>query len=154
MNLKPLSIVIELLAMTGAIALACPAISHADASQPQLKTRYKVPRTTDGHPDLQGTWTNATLTPVERPKTLGDRLVLSETEATQMERRMQDFAAESDQPSDLNKELPKGSVGGYNVFWFDPANKVATVNGERRSSLIVHPSNGQVPELSEAGKQR
>jgi hypothetical protein len=116
---------------------------------------YKAPRTADGHPDLQGTWTNATLTPVERPKTLGDRLVLNETEALQMEQRMKQFAASSDQPSDLSQDLPKGGgVGGYNVFWFDPANQVATVNGERRSSLIVYPANGQVPELSEPGKQR
>jgi hypothetical protein len=86
---------------------------------------------------------------------LGERLVLNETEALQMEQRMKDFAAASDQPSDLSQELPKGGgVGGYNVFWFDPANKVATVNGERRSSLIVSPTNGQVPELSELGKQR
>jgi hypothetical protein len=129
------------------VVLALPAIAGADA--------YKVPRTADGHPDLQGTWTNATLTPVERPKTLGDRLVLNETEALQMEQRMKDFATASDQPSDLSQELPKGGgVGGYNVFWFDPANKVATVNGERRSSLIVWPTDGQVPELSEPGKQR
>ncbi len=127
--------------------LALPALAGADS--------YKVPRTADGHPDLQGTWTNATLTPVERPKTLGDRLVLNETEALQMEQRMKDFAAASDQPSDLSQDLPKGGgVGGYNVFWFDPANQVATVNGERRSSLIVSPANGQVPELSEPGKQR
>ncbi|MET0535890.1 MAG: hypothetical protein ABW171_16860, partial [Steroidobacter sp.] len=72
----------------------------------------------------------------------------------QMEKRMQDFAAESDKPSDLNAELPKGGVGGYNVFWFDPANKVALVNGERRSSLITSPANGQVPTLSEKGQER
>ena len=138
MNTKLLSVV---------IMLSLPAIAGADA--------YKVPRTADGHPDLQGIWTNATLTPVERPKTLGHRLVLNETEALQMEQRMEDFAAASDQPSDLSQELPKGGgVGGYNVFWFDPANKVATVNGERRSSLIVWPTDGQVPELSEPGKQR
>jgi hypothetical protein len=129
------------------IGLVLPAMASADT--------YKVPRTADGHPDLQGTWTNATLTSVERPRTLGERLVLNETEALQMEQRMKDFAAASDQPSDLSQELPKGGgVGGYNVFWFDPANKVATVNGERRSSLIVSPANGQVPELSEAGNQR
>ncbi|MDY6948905.1 MAG: hypothetical protein SXG53_24690 [Pseudomonadota bacterium] len=115
---------------------------------------YKVPRTAHGHPDLQGMWTNATLTPVERPKALGNKLVLSEDEALRMEQRMQNFAAESDRPSDLSKPLPGGNVGGYNVFWFDPANKVASVDGERRSSLIVSPEDGQVPALSEPGQQR
>jgi len=138
MNMKFLSTV---------IALALPALASAD--------NYQAPRTADGQPDLQGIWTNATLTPVERPKTLGERLVLNETEAAQMEQRMKEFAAASDQPSDLKQDLPKGGgVGGYNVFWFDPANQVATVNGERRSSLIVYPADGQVPELSEPGKQR
>ncbi len=80
--------------------------------------------------------------------------MLSEPEALQMEKRMQDFAAESDRPSDLSQELPKGNVGGYNVFWFDPANKVANVKGERRSSLITYPADGQVPALSEPGQQR
>jgi hypothetical protein len=115
---------------------------------------YKTPRTAFGQPDLQGLWTNATLTPVERPKSLGNKLVLSEPEALQMEKLMQDFAAESDQPSDLSQDLPKGDVGGYNVFWFDPANKVATVQGKRRSSLIVAPEDGQVPALSASGQQR
>lgn len=132
----------------------CAAVCMTLASTLALAGNYKAPRTAHGHPDLQGIWTNATLTPVERPKMLGNKLVLSEPEALQMEKRMQDFAAESDRPSDLSKELPKGDVGGYNVFWFDPANKVATVNGERRSSLIVYPENGQVPALSEPGQQR
>jgi hypothetical protein len=116
--------------------------------------KYQAPRTAEGHPDLQGIWTNATLTPVERPAALGNTLVLDEQEALKMEQRMKQFAADSDQPSDLTKELPKGSVGGYNVFWFDPANKVAMVNGQRRSSLIVDPATGQVPTLSAKGQQR
>ena len=124
------------------------------AASNAFAANYKAPRTADGHPDLQGVWTNATLTPVERPKMLGDKLVLSEAEALQMEKRMRDFAVKSDRPSDLSQELPKGNVGGYNVFWFDSANQVAKVNGERRSSLIVSPANGQVPTLSEPGQKR
>ncbi len=137
-----------------AIKVVTPAAAALFVCSAALAAPYKAPRTADGHPDLQGIWTNATLTPVERPKTLGDKLVLTESEALQMEKRMQDFAAASDRPSDLSKALPGGTVGGYNVFWFDPANKVATVNGERRSSLIVSPADGQVPTLSEQGRQR
>ncbi|HEY3517859.1 MAG TPA: hypothetical protein VGL98_12500 [Gammaproteobacteria bacterium] len=33
----------------------------------------ETPRTPWGHPDFQGTWTNATLTPLQRPAELGAR---------------------------------------------------------------------------------
>lgn len=76
---------------------------------------------------------------------LGSKLVLSEPEALQMEKRMQEFAAESDQPSDLSKELPGGNVSGYNVFWFDPANQVATVYLNAAASCCgVTPSTATV----------
>jgi hypothetical protein len=109
---------------------------------------YVAPRTSDGQPDLQGFWTNATLTPVERPAVLGNKLVLSEAEAkameTQMARRMEQASA----PSDPNEVQRAGqAVGGYNMFWADFGTQVAIVNGERRSSLIVDPPQGRVPEL-------
>ena len=41
---------------------------------------YIVPRTPDGQPDLQGLWTNDTITPMERPASLQGRAFLSEDE--------------------------------------------------------------------------
>lgn len=129
------------------------ATSQAAETKPAAKSKsFTVPRTVDGHPDLQGTWTNATLTPVERPANLGNQATMTEQEAATREKQMVQMVEDSDKPSDLSKDLGKGNPGGYNVFWFDPANKVAIVNGERRTSLIVDPPNGRVPELTEKGK--
>lgn len=132
---------------TSTIRLICAALSllgyvaaHGDP--------YKAPRTSEDQPDLQGFWTNATLTPVERPATLGDKLVLSEAEATAMERQMAQRMDAASAPSDPNEVLRAGqAVGGYNMFWADFGMHVAIVNGERRSSLIVDPPQGRVPQL-------
>lgn len=109
---------------------------------------YTAPRTSDGQPDLQGIWTNATLTPVERPAALGNKLVLSEAEATALEGQMARRMEAANAPSDPNEVQRAGqAVGGYNMFWADFGTQVAIVNGERRSSLIVDPPQGRVPAL-------
>jgi hypothetical protein len=118
-----------------------------------LAAPYKAPRTELGTPDLQGVWTNATLTPVERPANLGEQRAMTEQEATVMEKRMEQMVVDADKPSDLKRDLGRGNPGGYNTFWFNPANKVAVVNGERRTSLIVDPPNGRVPTLTPRGEQ-
>ena len=81
-----------------------------------------------------------------------------------MEKGYADRVERLAQPSDPNRPAPPqggdgstgaaGNVGGYNNFWIDPGDRVAIVNGEYRSSLIVDPPNGRPPELSEAGKAR
>ena len=118
------------------------------ASLPAGAATYQAPRTSDGQPDLQGFWTNATLTPVERPASLGNKLVLSEAEAQAMENRMAQQMAAASAPSDPKEVQRAGqAVGGYNMFWADFGTQVAIVNGERRSSLIVDPPQGRVPQL-------
>ena len=99
---------------------------------PVFADTYKAPRTSDGQPDLQGYWTNATLTPVERPTSLGEKLVLSEAEATAMEGQMARRMEAANAPSDPNEVQRAGqAVGGYNMFWADFGTRVAIVNGER-----------------------
>ena len=123
---------------------------------------YTAPRTPDGHPDLQGTYDLATLTPLERPA--GMKAVLSEDEAAKLER---DVAARKDQgarPISGDRAAPPkggdgstgaaGGVGGYNNFWLDPGSSYTMVNGERRTSLIVDPPDGHVPPLTPAARQR
>ena len=131
--------------LTGATA------ALAEGSKP---AQWRAPRTSDGQPDLQGVWTNATITPLERPDKFGQRLVLNAAEARTLEQAEADYNAEKDAPSDLS-QAPTGSCRsgtgascGYNNFWIDRGTQVAIYNGERRSSLIVDPPSGKVPPLT------
>ena len=118
----------------------------------------QVPRTLDGKPDLQGVWDFRTVTPLERPAEFGDKAVLTEAEAAEYERRM----VES-RNADLNrdKETSRGVINGteitadvalaYNDFWWDRGTKVV---GNRRTSLIVDPPNGQIPAFTPEAQRR
>src|SRR5262249_15118092 len=70
------------------------------------------PRTAWGDPDLQGTWTNETITPFERPKNLADKTFLTEQEAAAIERQA---AAQRENADGVSRP---GDVGNYNQFWF------------------------------------
>lgn len=104
---------------------------------------WEVPRLPWGDPDLQGTWTNTTMTGLERWSGV-DNLVISEAEAQRLEQRDAQF---SDQIDNLPAgELPAGEmVGGYNTAWLDRGTRLLRVNGEPRTSIIVDPANGKVP---------
>ena len=108
------------------------------------------PRTDWGAPDLQGVWDFRTITPMERPEDLGDKAFLTEEEAAERERN----AVERDielWEAEARRTEPGGNVGGYNNFWMDRGTRVI---GTRRTSLIVDPPNGRLPEMTEAGQAR
>ncbi len=102
-----------------------------------------VPRLPDGTPDLQGVWDFRTLTPLQRPEDQAAELTAEE--AAEVEAAAVQRAIEADRPSEVRTEpLPAGGdVGAYNNFWFD---RGAGVVDDRRTSLIVDPPDGRVPE--------
>ncbi len=136
----------------------------ADQRAPQGTGKpWAMPRAADGKPDLQGIWSTATFSPLERPASAKD-LVLSEEEAARMEKATVDRVVARNQPSDPNRPAPPkggdgstgaaGNVGGYNTFWLDPGERVARVDGMPRSSLIIDPPNGRVPALTDEARAR
>ncbi len=115
---------------------------------------WVVPRTADGRPDLQGNWSSATITPLQRPE--GQDLVLTWDEVEAREGRASNFLERVSQPSDPDRSAPQagGGVGGYNGIYIDRGDKVAKVYGEPRSSLITHPADGRTPELTPEAQAR
>lgn len=105
-----------------------------------------IPRLPDGSPDLQGFWNISTLTPFERRGDSAGRETLTEQEAAILERQSADRIARASAPSDPNRQAPPaGGAFGGNVFWVETGRNVATINGERRTSLIVDPPDGRIP---------
>jgi hypothetical protein len=145
-----------------AAAAALAAITAASAAA-QGKPDA-APRTPWGHPDLQGLWNVATLTPLQRPAQFGTRLTMTEQEARALEQANRGRIDQRAQPSDPNRQAPPvggdgstgaaGNVGGYNNFWIDAGDTYNRVDGQLRTSLIVDPPDGRVPRaLPEAAKR-
>jgi hypothetical protein len=99
-------------------------------------------RTPWGAPDLQGTWSNATLTPLQRPADLKDKEFFTPDEARAYVR--QRLAAQSGDEN-IEKDKTTGNVGSYNDAWMDRGNDIVPT---RRTSLIVEPKNGRVPPFT------
>ncbi|MXX05916.1 MAG: hypothetical protein F4Z71_04075 [Gammaproteobacteria bacterium] len=114
---------------------------------------YAVPLTEFGDPDLQGTWSIATQTNLERAERFNGQLVISPEEAARIEALFAAGFERSNEPSDPDREAPAAgqNVGGYNTFWMDPGNRLAEVNGEIRTSILVDPEDGRLP-YSEQGR--
>ncbi len=159
------------LALVGVVAaLAPPGVAAAQEQQQdrdQESREWVVPRTPTGHPDLQGNWSNATITPIQRRDDQGP--VYTWEEVAEIEGWRYDSRVEAYADSDPDREAPpvggvftgdplfdaaSGGTGGYNSFFIDAGDRVAVFNGEPRTSLVVDPENGRVPQLSEEGRQR
>ena len=89
--------------MAGAILGVVLCTTTAFADNPAPATKWRAPRTADGHPDLQGNWTNATITPFERPEKYGEQLILTQQEADELEHAEAKFNATAE--SFLGKHL-------------------------------------------------
>src|SRR4030095_7963669 len=124
------STVAALTPMTAQVPAPAPIKAPAVKAKP-----WTMPRTPDGHPDLQGPWSNGTITRLERGRA--------------------DRTKQLDQPSNPDRPAPPkggdgstgaaGNVGGYNNFWLDPGERVAVVVGQRRRLLSISSPACSVP---------
>ncbi len=91
------------------------------------------------HPDLQGYWTNATFTPLERPAELANKEFFTKEEAAEYDRKR--LARENAQS--------KEDIHYDNALWqTETWGRVES----RRTSIVFDPPNGKLPELSAEGK--
>ena len=144
----------RLLASIGlALALAVPLPAQTAASKAKAGA---IPHTRDGHPDLSGVWTNATITPMQRPAKFAGKPTISDAEATAYEKSEEKELNAQDGQSDGPLIAAAGSsgTGGYNVLFVDRGTELARVDGVKRTSLIIDPPDGRVPQLTDEARKR
>jgi hypothetical protein len=149
-----------LLASVLITTMTAPAVAQSTSAKPAKG--YNPPRMPDGHPDLQGVYDLATITPLERAP--GKPLVMTKEEAAKEEKARATQRERADQPIDANRAAPPkggdgsvgaaGNVGGYNSGWLDPGSTFNVINGEIRASLVVDPPDGRVPPTIPAARAR
>ncbi len=125
---------------------------------PAFAQAWKPSLTPDGQPDLQGVWSDASITPLERPRVLGDRKTLTDAEVARLKERAERLFNNRD--SDF--------IPGDNLFlalWAD-ADTVHNPNAtgsvlnmvprefDNRTSLITDPADGRLPPVTAEGRRR
>jgi len=122
------------LARLAIVSLAAATLAATPAGQSKP---WKAPETPWGHPDFPGTWTYATMTPLERPREVAAKAVLTAAEAAEYERQV------------IARQSVTNNTAGPD--WWDPGTQRLV---DRRTSLIVDPEDGRLPPPSEEGKAR
>jgi hypothetical protein len=169
----------RLLTFVGPLAIAAAAAAAMTAGPlaaqaPRTATKVSpAPRLADGHPDIQGTYDVATMTPVERLPGV-ERLVLTKEEAAALEQYEAQRQIKNDAPLSGDRGAPPvggetttgksyleflerfggGVVGGYNNFWLAGGTQMITVDGQKRSSLVIDPADGKLPPMKPEAQKR
>ncbi|MEP7310292.1 MAG: hypothetical protein ABJA98_32715 [Acidobacteriota bacterium] len=143
--------VVAAVAMLASIwALTAMASAQQSAEQkPKAPAKAKTwtpPRTPWGEPDLQGVYSNRTITPFERPDEFAGKATLSDAETAELERRVVDRSADKREAKGTEADVSRA----YNEFWWDRGTKVTT----NRSSLLIDPADGRVPPLTAEAQRR
>jgi hypothetical protein len=114
----------------------------ASRPAPGAKTTWTPPKTSWGEPDLQGKWSYATITPLERPASLADRETLSDAEVADLNEGARTNADRRDGGADADL------ARAYNAHWYDRGKSIG------RTSLIVDPPDGRLPPMTAEGRAR
>jgi hypothetical protein len=110
--------------------------------QPAKAPKWIPLRTPWGEPDLQGVWSYATITPLERPDNKAGKELLSDEEVATLDKEARTGA-------DRRDGTPEADLSrAYNAFWYDRG------QSDGRTSLIVDPADGRLPSLTPEGRSR
>ena len=133
------------------------ALAPATAGQGS-DANWTLPRTPDGHPDLQGVWANNNITPLERPEAWADKAVLTDEEVAALQVAAANAVGDGDalfgdqlvlaaiQGIEATSYDP--TTGNYNQFW------IAERDFTRQTSLVIDPPNGRVPDVTPEARER
>ena len=110
-------------------------------------SQAKALRTPDGQPDLQGVWSFATITPLEKPAELAGKEFFTPKEAAEYERQILKRNNMDRRDGPVEDDVRRA----YNDFWWDRGTRIVKT---RRTSLIIDPPDGKIPPLTAAAKER
>ena len=130
----------------GALSLTTAAWGQQTTAHAGQKRAWTPPRTPDGHPDLDGTWNSASITPLERPVALANKAFYTPAEIE---------ALQDPRLKDLNRDRRDGGANAdlgraYNEGWYDRGTQFGS---NLRTSRVIDPPDGRIPPMTPAAQK-